>query len=254
MRGGESLVAVGPEGETLQKVGSVRADIVALLREKRYEETLAALYRARSEAPADRELQKSIDQIKEFLVGTYAKRLGGLDRVATSIPASAARSPDLVLLARYVDGVSTYGDIAQMCPLGQLRTLQVLVGVYCGVEPPRISGVEATAPRVEPPNSGFRTHDEPPTTPSADVRDSPRLEPEGSPETARSRPMGSIGRVYETEEDRRYRETFAQGTSFFVQGRFTDAAEAFETCLKLRPRDRAAEVMFRRSLAQGESR
>jgi len=247
-------VAIGPEGETLQKVGSVRADIVALLREKRYEETLAALYRARSEAPGDRELQKSIDQIKEFLVGTYAKRLGGLDRVATPIPVSAARSPDLVMLARYVDGVSTYGDIAQMCPLGQLRTLQVLVGVYCGVEPPRISGVmEATVPRAEAPNSGFRTHDEPPTTPSADINQ-PRPEPEASPETARSRPMGTIGRVVETEEDRRYRETFAQGTSFFVQRRFTDAAEAFETCLKLRPRDRAAEVMFRRSLAQGESR
>lgn len=245
-------MAIGPEGETLQKVGSVRADIVALLREKRYEETLAALYRARSESPGDRELQKSIDQIKEFLVGTYAKRLGGLDRVAAPIPISAARSPDLVMLARYVDGVSSYGDIAQMCPLGQLRTLQVLVGVYCGVEPPRISGVDVTAPRVEPPNSGFRAHDEPPTTPAAEIRTAPQAEPESSPpDTARSR---SIGRVYESEDDRRYKETFAQGTSFFVQRRFTDAAEAFEACLKLRPRDRAAEVMFRRSLAQGESR
>ncbi len=247
-------MALGPEGETLQKVGSVRADIVALLREKRYEETLAALYRARSEAPGDRELQKSIDQIKEFLVGTYAKRLGGLDRVASPIPIGSARSPDLVMLARYVDGVSTYGDIAQMCPLGQLRTLQVLVGVYCGVEPPRISGIEV-APRAEPPNSGFRAHDELPTAPSAEIREGPRSDAEMSPpDTARSRSIGTIGRTLETEEDRRYKETFAQGTSFFVQGRFTDAAEAFEACLKLRPRDRAAEVMFRRSLSQGESR
>ncbi|HTQ02440.1 MAG TPA: TRP-like protein [Polyangiaceae bacterium] len=246
-------MAIGSEGETLQKVAAVRADIVALLREKRYEETLAALYRARSEAPGDRELQKSIDQIKEFLVGTYAKRLGGLDRVAAPLPVSAPRSPDVVMLGRYVDGVSTYADIAQMCPLGQLRTLQVLVGVYCGVEPPRISGIDA--PRAEPPNSGFRTHDEAPTAPSAEIREASRAEPDASPpDTARSRSIGTIGRVLETEEDRRYKETFAQGTAFFVQRRFTDAAEAFETCLKLRPRDRAAEVMFRRSLAQGESR
>lgn len=251
MRGGDSAVAIGPEGETLQKVTSVRADIVALLREKRYEETLAALYRARSEAPGDRELQKSIDQVKEFLVGTYAKRLGGLDRVAAPVPTSAPRSPDVVMLGRYVDGVSTYGDIAQMCPLGQLRTLQVLVGVYCGVEPPRIAGIDA-APRAEPPNSGFRSHEETTLSSGAEIKGA---EADASPpDTARSRSIGTIGRVFETEDDRRYKETFAQGTAFFVQGRFTDAAEAFESCLELRPRDRAAEVMFRRSLTQGESR
>jgi hypothetical protein len=227
---------------------------VAFLREKRYEDALAALYRARAEAPGDRELQKSIDQLKEFLVGAYAKRLGGLDQVAKPIPLSAARSPDSVLLARYIDGSSTYGDLAQMCPLGQLRTLQVLIGLYNGAEPPRIM-VSTEMPRVtpDPPTSGLREYEGP-----VSVRE-PRLQPSDEresrpPDTARSGQVHIGARVVETEDDRRYKDTFARGTAFFVQGRYTDAADAFDACLRVRPGDRAAEVMLRRSLKQGESR
>src|SRR5690349_5552590 len=108
----------------------VRADILVLLREKRYEEALARLYQARSESPDSAELQKGIDQVKEFLIGAYAKRLGGLDQIARPIAPASGRSPDIVLLSRYIDGTSTYGDLAQMCPLGRLRTLQVLMEMY----------------------------------------------------------------------------------------------------------------------------
>ena len=250
-------MATKPDGDALQKVAAVRADVVAFLREKRYEEALAALYRARSEAPGDPELQRSIDKLKEFLVGAYAKRLGGLDQVAKPIPLSAVRSPDAVLLARYIDGSSTYGDLSQMCPLGQLRTLQVLIGLYSGTEPPRIHSMEmprvmpdtqtpasppvSGAPVSRPPTSGLRTHDD------ADSR---------PPDTARSGSLAApIGaRPVETDEDRRYKEAFSRGTALFVQRRFSDAAEYFDACLRIRPGDRAAEVMFKRSLGQGESR
>jgi hypothetical protein len=63
-----------------------------------------------------------------------------------------------------------------------------------------------------------------------------------------------MARVVETEEDRRYKEAFARGTAAFIQRRFSDAAEQFDACLRVRPADRAADVMFKRSLAQGESR
>jgi hypothetical protein len=244
-------LAVGPDGDAPQK-GTVRADVVAFLREKRYEDALAALYRARAEAPGDRELQKSIDQLKEFLVGAYAKRLGGLDQVAKPIPLSAVRSPDAVLLARYVDGTSTYGDLAQMCPLGQLRTLQVLIGLYNGAEPPRIT-VSTELPRVtpEPPNSGLREHDGPVALRQPNLIGAADERP---PDTARSGQLQIGARVVETEDDRRYKDAFSRGTAFFVQGRFTDAADSFDACLRLRPGDRAAEVMLRRSLGQGESR
>src|SRR5688572_17146896 len=210
MRGGESALAVRPDGDALQKVAAVRADVVALLREKRYEEALAALYRARSESPGDPELQRSIDQLKEFLVGAYAKRLGGLDQIAKPIPLSAVRSPDAVLLARYIDGTSTFGDLAQMCPLGQLRTLQVLIGLYSGTEPPRIYSVEvarvtpdppttappaswaptAGAPTSGPPNSGLRAHE-------ADAGATPEERP---PDTARSGSVPIGAPPVETEE------------------------------------------------------
>src|SRR6186713_2790072 len=108
----------------------VRADVLVLLREKRYEEALARLYQARAENPDSVELQKSLDQVKEFLLGAYAKRLGGLDQVPVPVPPTSGRSPDVILLSRYIDGISSYGDIAEMCPLGRLRTLQVLVELY----------------------------------------------------------------------------------------------------------------------------
>ncbi|HEX6275499.1 MAG TPA: TRP-like protein [Polyangiaceae bacterium] len=234
----------------------MRADIIALLRERRYEETLAALYRARADAPSDLELQRSIDQLKEFLVGTYAKRLGGLDRVAAPIPLSAVRTPDAVLLARYIDGTSTYGDLAQMCPLGQLRTLQVLIGLYGDGEPPRIYGMEQpgslgseASARMEAPTSGLRlpegplTHDVPP---SAGAENGER-----APDTARSSAVAAVASAVRSDEERKYAELFARGTAAFVQGRFADAADAFEGCLRLRPDDRGAAVMLRRVSGDG---
>lgn len=239
------------DGEALQKIPSVRADVVALLREKRYEETLAALYRARAESPDDRELQKSIDQLKEFLIGTYAKRLGGLDQIAKPIPVSAVRTPDSVLLARYIDGTSTYGDLAQICPLGQLRTLQVLVGLYQGTEPTRIYGLESSRAPEDAPRSGLRVPDEP-SSGALSPGDFPGEE--RSPDTARSAAVSAAVRAVESEEARNYRELFGRGTAAFVQGRYRDAADAFQACLQLRPDDRGAAVMLRRAEGKGESR
>jgi hypothetical protein len=213
----------------------VRADVLVLLREKRYEEALARLYQARAETPDSIELQKGIDRVKEFLIGAYAKRLGGLDQIAQPVAPQAGRSPDVVLLSRYVDGATTYGDIAEMCPLGRLRTLQVLIEIY------------ARPPSVPPP---------PASKPVAPLSESRRLEQERSvdveeptPETARS---GSSAPPpppppEESPEARRYREAFSRGTAAFIQRRFADAVEAFEACAQLRPGDGAAEVMLRRA-------
>ncbi|WP_437585224.1 TRP-like protein [Sorangium sp. So ce1000] len=219
----------------------MRAEVVRLVREKRYEEALAVLYRARAEAPGDRELQASIERIKEFLAGAYAKRLGGLDQVAGPIPVSAGRSPDALLVARYIDGSSTFDDIIQMCPLGRLRTLQVLVGLY--------TGREVTSPFSDRPSVSFRpqldtlpseinAEQGPPTMPERGLE---RRSQEAPPVSAPFTP-----RVFETEEDRLYREAFARGTSAFVQRRYDDAIEAFEACARMRPGDTASSVMLRR--------
>ena len=238
----DSALVMEPESRALPKSAPVREEIVRLVREKRYEEALAVLYRARAESPGDRELQASIERIKEFLAGAYAKRLGGLDRVAGPIPVSAGRSPDALLVARYIDGSSTFDDIVQMCPLGRLRTLQVLVGLY--------TGREAASPFSERTPASWRRQLDtlpsetgsdpgPPTMPERGLeRRSPELPPVSAPFTPR---------VYETDEDRLYREAFARGTAAFVQRRYDEAIEAFETCARMRPGDTPSSVMLRRA-------
>lgn len=215
-------------------VALVRADVLVLLREKRYEEALQRLYRARSETPGSAELQKSIDQVKEFLIGAYAKRLGGLDQIARPVTPAAGRSPDVVLLSRYIDGSSSFGDLAQICPLGQLRTLQVLVEMYA--QKPAAAGLLAVEPEV--PYSGPRTLDEP----------SVLLESEPPPpDTARSpASLPSASPASESPEAKQYREAFAQGTAAFIQRRYEDAQRAFQECDALRPGDGPADVMLRR--------
>lgn len=239
---------VEPESRAVPKSAPMRAEIVRLVREKRYEEALAVLYRARAESPGDRELQASIERIKEFLAGAYAKRLGGLDQVAGPIPVSAGRSPDALLVTRYIDGSSTFDDIIQMCPLGRLRTLQVLVGLY--------TGREVASPFSDRPSVSFRPQLDtlpseagadpgPPTMPERGLERRPlEAPPASAPTLPASAPF--TPRVYETEEDRLYREAFARGTAAFVQRRYDAAIEAFEACARMRPGDTASSVMLRR--------
>jgi hypothetical protein len=235
--------AMNPERDA--SAALVRADVLVLLRERRYEDALAMLYRARADSPDSAELQKSIDQIKEFLIGAYAKRLGGLDQIAQQIPVNTVRSPDVVLVSRYIDGNSTIGDIAQMCPLGQLRTLQVLVGLYkkpdaaptsTELERTRSSGIHTIDPGASD-TAAFAAH----LAPDAPAPDTARS-PSELPVTA---PVSVL--VVETEDDRRYKESFSLGTAAFIQRRFADAVRAFRACDDLRPGDKAAQVMLRRA-------
>jgi hypothetical protein len=210
----------------------VRSDVLVLLRQKRYEEALARLYQARTETPGSTELQKGIDQVKEFLVGSYAKRLGGLDQIAQSVEPASGRSPDMVLLSRYIDGVTTYGDLAAICPLGRLRTLQVLTEIYTKPVEPPASNARLVAEPVDAPETARSPTSIPP---------SPAAPPAAPP-------------VDDSPEARAYRAAFGQGTAAFIQSRFADAIEAFETCDRLRPGDAAANVMLRRARRDLESR
>jgi hypothetical protein len=135
-----------------------------------------------------------------------------------------------VLLSRYIDGATTYGDLAEMCPLGRLRTLQVLTEMY---------------PR--PPASESR-----PLAHLEEVVVDPVDEP--APETARSASAIPIAPAVEDPDARLYREAFTRGTAAFIQSRFADAVEAFEACAQLRPGDAPAEVMLRRARRDLESR
>src|SRR5690606_40856525 len=83
-------MAMTLEGEAFQKA-SLRYDVAALLRERRFEDALQTLYRARAAAPSDPEIQTAIDQLKDFMVTTYARHLGGMDKVAPPVPSAAPK-------------------------------------------------------------------------------------------------------------------------------------------------------------------
>ena len=227
----------------------VRSDVLVLLREKRYEEALTRLYQARAETPGSLELQRGIDQVKEFLIGAYAKRLGGLDKIAKPAAQAAGRSPDVVLLSRYIDGLTTYGDLAEICPLGRLRTLQVLIEMYA----PKPSTPSSLSSADQEAHSGPRPL-EALSTPHARVEVVPPVE-EPAPETARSGPPPppASAPVDDSPEAREYRAAFGRGTAAFIQRRYADAIEAFEACAAVRPGDAAAGVMLRRARRDLES-
>lgn len=211
----------------------VRADVISLLREKRYEEALARLYQARAEAPENLELRRSIEQVKDFLIGAYAKRLGGLDQIAKASANSGPRSPDAILLGRYIDGATTYADLAAICPLGRLRTLQVLVEIYA----PAAAKVELDAQPV--PLSGEQPR-------RLEQVSSLRLreqDDEPAPETARS----VAPPPQESPDEAEFRAAFKRGTAAFIKADREQAIAAFEACLALRPADVTAETMLRRA-------
>lgn len=251
-----------PEAST-QRGTSLRGDVVRLVRERRYEEALALLYQARGEDPQNRELQASILQIKEFLIGAYAKKLGGLDRVAGPVPVAAGRSPEALLVVRYVDGTATFDDVARTCPLGRLRTLQILVSLYRGAESEsardgagagsgRLRRAEADDAALDVPDAmvaAVATEPPPPTLRAQDEGDrvsevvSLELTSEPPPATMER----TVGAPVVAPEDG-YRAAFARGTTAYVQRRFDDAAAAFEECQRLRPDDPGSAVMLRRAL------
>lgn len=266
------------------QAAALRAEVVRLVREKKYEEALAQLYAARAEDPDNKELRASIQQIKEFLVGSYAKRLGGLDRIAGPLPHGAPRFPDALLVARYIDGSSTFDDIRRSCPLGQLRTLQVLVALYSG-SPESVPALESETPpppvlRALPGGSVARPAQGPPAPHAEEIPETKRARgssiPVDPPSDVLSSPRDSqiyeIGRssapvasipsdppaTYapprppESPEDARFREAFARGTQAFVQRRYDDAIEAFRECERLRPLDNAATTMLRRAMKDAQ--
>lgn len=252
-------MAMTLEGEAFQKA-SLRDDVAALLRERRFEDALSTLYRARAAAPSDTEIQTAIDQLKDFMVTTYARQLGGMDKVAPPVPTTAPKTSAGMMVAQYVDGRSTFGDIAQACPLGQLRTLQVLVDLYA--RRPNQTDLAPPASGLREPSAAAPDDEEPDThrSPSV-VAAAPRggygSQPaygygsQGATSSVNPSPStipGSRAPFVSNETDREFKDWFAKGTAAFIQNRFSDAVDAFQECMKLRPEDKSVEVMLRRSL------
>jgi tetratricopeptide (TPR) repeat protein len=114
------------------RASPLREQLQALLADHRYEEALDALLAARSGAPADESISRSIRLVKEHLIRAYIERIENLDRVPHARPghAEASRLPaEAQEVLRLVDGISSVDDILHACRLGQFRTLRALLAL-----------------------------------------------------------------------------------------------------------------------------
>lgn len=222
-----------------------RAALEALLHDKRYEEALALLYRARDRTPQDPALSRSIRALKEHLVLCFSRELGSLDRIpvlVASDEALAKIAPEQRQVLRLIDGLATFGDVLVSSRLGRFETYRLLASMLkrgtITVRSPSVTmdavRADAAPPTTAPPSPRFE--DPPPT------RVSPTYTP--PPPLSSSAPPSA---------DTEYEEAFDLATEAYLRRDYDEAVGLYEACLLLRPGDARAEHNLRRVRALRES-
>ena len=108
-----------------------RATLTRLLKERQYEEALEMLLKARSQAPDDPTISRSVRLLKDKLTIRYSEAVGSMDHVAQCTVPDAELSTlslsfeDRGVLA-LVDGIATFGDIVDASPHGKFATYRAL--------------------------------------------------------------------------------------------------------------------------------
>jgi len=108
-----------------------RSRLTRLLKERRYEDALEMLLKARSQSPDDPTISRSVRLLKDKLTIKYSEAVGSLDHVAQcTIPDAALSSLTLSFEERgvlaLVDGIATFGDIVDASPHGKFATYRAL--------------------------------------------------------------------------------------------------------------------------------
>lgn len=121
----------GPASGSNRPADLDRALLTQLLKERRYEEALEIVLKARQQSPNDRALSRSVRLLKDRLTLQYAERVGSLDRVPEcplsddAIDAMSLSFEERGVLA-LVDGIATFGDIVDASPHGKFATYRAL--------------------------------------------------------------------------------------------------------------------------------
>src|SRR3954468_15966071 len=121
----------GTPGNGASRPSLDRSKLTRLLKERRYEEALEMLLRARTQAPDDPTISRSVRLLKDKLTIKYAEAVGSLDLVAhCTIPDAALSSLSLSFEERgvlaLVDGIATFGDVVDASPHGKFATYRAL--------------------------------------------------------------------------------------------------------------------------------
>jgi tetratricopeptide (TPR) repeat protein len=226
--------SIAPDAIGEADVGAVdREALERLLQDKRYEEALAFLYKARDRAPQDPSLSRGIRALKEHLVVCYDRELGSHDRVpvrALSNEALAKIPPEQRQVLRLIDGLATFGDVLDSSRLGRFETSRLLASMLKrGSITVRAPSVTMAAVREPAPPA-------PPTRPSPSDPRSP--EPPSEPRS--SEPRSSEPPPSD------YARAFDRATEAYLSHDYEDAARLYEECLAVRPGDARAEHNLRK--------
>ncbi|HVE83961.1 MAG TPA: hypothetical protein VND93_13980 [Myxococcales bacterium] len=121
----------GTSGNGASRPPLDRAKLTRLLKERRYEEALDMLLKARQQAPDDPTVSRSVRLLKDKLTIKFSEVVGSLDHTPRcTIPDAALSSLSLSFEERgvlaLVDGIATFGDIVDASPHGKFATYRAL--------------------------------------------------------------------------------------------------------------------------------
>ncbi len=219
--GSESLAEV----VTLDDYRDWRRRVIALVRSRRYEEALEALYRARRTWPDAEEVRASIERLEEYLTRYYTKVLGGPGRVFDPAAARPPASVEEAKVLRLVDGARSVEEVLDASPLKPLQTLQKLASLF-PTSTGRLRAVRAS--REFPAEDVVRA---PPAAASGATR------AEHAPSTAAPGEGAE-----ETDPD----ELCRRATEAYLDGDLDRAARLYERCLALCPDHALARLNYDR--------
>ncbi len=198
---------------TLDDYRDWRRRVIGLVRSRRYEEALEALYRARRIWPDAEEIWASIERLEEHLTRYYTKVLGGLGRVFDPAAARQPTSAEEAKVLRLVDGSRSVEEILAASSLKPLRTLQKLAALF-PTSTGRLRAVRASR-----------------EFPAEDVVRAPSA-PSGSTQVEEGPSTAGVG---EGAEEADPDELCRHATEAYLDGDLERAARLYERCLALCP-------------------
>jgi tetratricopeptide (TPR) repeat protein len=191
-----------------------RAQFIELLRDKKYEEALDALYKMRNAAPENASVSRGIQVLKEKLLAEYLARLGNLDLVVAPTGIGNVRlTPEESDVLRLSDGIASLGDVLSSSRLGRFATARA----FSALLDRGALAVGAPAPATQP--SLASTYPETVDAASPVVPPAPAAPAEVS----------------------RYDETFRLATEAYLRRDVDTALTLFAQCLEERPDDRRVQ-------------
>jgi hypothetical protein len=195
-----------------------RSSFIQLLRDKRYEEALDAMYRIREIAPDNPSVSRGIQILKDKLHAKYLSMMGDLDRVPTRTPRSAEvlavllPTRDEAALLRLADGIASLGDVFASSRLGRFNTARALAGLL---------------------ERGVLTFEPPHPTP-APVR-------AGLPDPSAATAAAVAGSRAVPPGETDYEGLFREATEAYLRRDLPRACTLFERCRAMRPDDRRVQ-------------